>query len=304
MVSGQQGWVGAAWAVAAALWCWPGCSSRYRLAALLARPGENRSRVGGLISESPGRRRAGFVIVAGALGALCAGAGGAVAAGAGAAVAAHRWQAARRRRQQAHERAALVDAIGVMAAELRAGAHPATAALAACEAADHGDAPRAGPFRFGPARPTTATATAVRRVLGAVAAGARLGAEVPALLHRYATAEAVIGDEMSKLAAAWSLAERHGVALADLLEAARGDLESRTRLAGQIGAQLAGPKSTASVLAGLPVLGVVMGQGIGAGPWRVLTGTPIGQALLVVGTALTCAGVLWSGRITSRAVPQ
>jgi tight adherence protein B len=58
------------------------------------------------------------------------------------------------------------------------------------------------------------------------------------------------------------------------------------------------------VLAALPVLGVLLGEGIGAGPWHVLTGTSSGLALLVLGTGLACAGILWSGRITAKAVPS
>jgi tight adherence protein B len=144
----------------------------------------------------------------------------------------------------------------------------------------------------------------VHRVLGSVAAGARLGARVPALLEQHARTEPAIADELRRLAAAWAVAERHGIALADLVDAVRTDLDARARLAGQVKAQLAGPRSTAAVLAGLPPLGVLLGQGIGANPWRVLTDTSVGQILLVVGTALACAGVAWSGQITARAVPR
>ena len=54
----------------------------------------------------------------------------------------------------------------------------------------------------------------------------------------------------------------------------RHDLDARIRLSGQVTAQLAGPKASAAVLAGLPLLGVALGQGIGANPWHVLTATP------------------------------
>jgi tight adherence protein B len=56
------------------------------------------------------------------------------------------------------------------------------------------------------------------------------------------------------------------------------------------------------LLAGLPVLGLAMGSGVGADPWRVLTTTSTGQVLLVVGVALELAGVAWSGRLVRRAV--
>ncbi|GAA5145942.1 hypothetical protein GCM10023321_04590 [Pseudonocardia eucalypti] len=143
----------------------------------------------------------------------------------------------------------------------------------------------------------------MHRVLNAVAVGARLGAQVPALLARHASGEPVIAADVARLAGCWALAERHGTALADLVDAVRVDLDARQRLAGQVGAQLAGPRATATVLAGLPLLGIALGQGVGANPWHVLSATPAGQALLVLGAGLICAGVTWSGRIMAKAAP-
>jgi tight adherence protein B len=57
------------------------------------------------------------------------------------------------------------------------------------------------------------------------------------------------------------------------------------------------------VLAGLPLLGLAMGSGVGADPWRVLTTTVPGQVLLVAGVLLEIGGVAWVGRLTRRAVP-
>jgi len=62
-------------------------------------------------------------------------------------------------------------------------------------------------------------------------------------------------------------------------------------------AQVAGPRATATVLGALPVLGVLLGEGIGAHPWAVLSGTVVGQALLVVGVVLLGAGIEWTERI-------
>jgi tight adherence protein B len=164
-----------------------------------------------------------------------------------------------------------------MAAELRAGAHPSVAAEAAVS---------------GTAR--------VHRLLRCAAAATRLGAQVPALLRRHAVDEPAIAAELSRLAAAWTLADRHGVALAELMDAVRTDLDARVRHAGQVEAQLAGPRATAAVLAGLPFVGVLLGEGIGAHPWQVLAGTPAGQLLLVVGVGLSCAGALWSDWVMRR----
>ena len=55
------------------------------------------------------------------------------------------------------------------------------------------------------------------------------------------------------------------------------------RFAGTVRAQLAGPRATAAVLTTLPVLGIGLGELIGAGPLGVLRGGPLGQGLLVAG---------------------
>jgi len=51
------------------------------------------------------------------------------------------------------------------------------------------------------------------------------------------------------------------------------------------------------------VLGLLMGSGVGAHPWTVLT-TGAGQALLVAGVALEIAGIAWTGRLVARAAPE
>lgn len=270
-------------ALAFAIGCWPIAPARHRLIALLPGARGAGGTVSALLHRFAVTARATSALLAGAAvcGGVLGGPGGAIAAALATGVGLQRRRAGSLRRGRGEEVAALLDAVAVMAGELRAGAHPSTAAGAA------GSGTRA-----------------VHRVLAAVAAGARLGADVPSLLRRHAAAEPAIADELGRMAAAWALAERHGAALAELMDAVRVDLQARVRLAGQIDAQLAGPRASASVLAGLPLLGVAMGQGIGADPWHVLSATPIGQVLLVVGTGLAGAGMVWSGRITAHAVAR
>ena len=73
---------------------------------------------------------------------------------------------------------------------------------------------------------------------------------------------------------------------------------ARQRFSTQVAAKLAGARATATILAALPVLGVLLGQLIGAHPLRFLLGA--GGWLLVAGTTLACGGLLWSDRITDR----
>jgi tight adherence protein B len=264
---------------ASALVCWPGTPGRGRLRALA--PGSPaRWSWSRCSSRLPAARPEFLAAGAGLASAPIGGVGGALAVATVAGLVSHRWRTARRVRRCAVEQAELVDAVGLLVAELRVGAHPAAAAAAAASTGDE----------------------AVHRVLRSVAAGARLGAPVPVLLNRHAAAEPAIADGLARLASAWEVADRHGVALAELVEAVRVDLDARLRIGGELRAQLAGPRATAAILAGLPVLGVLLGEGIGAGPLRVLTQTGIGQVLLVVGTALACAGTAWSDRIMASAV--
>jgi tight adherence protein B len=277
-------WAGVALMLASAVGSWPAGPGRYRLAALLPR-GQGATQHGRPRWVAEGATRTVLALVAVAvLGGLLAGPAGMVASAMLGALGLHRRRAALRRRRNQVELATLVEALGLMTTELRAGAHPANAAENAAENAAAGS-------------------DAAHRVFASVAVGARLGADVPSLLRRHA-AVSTIPDELGRMAATWALAERHGVALAELLDAVRNDLDARVRLAGQVSAQLAGPKASAAVLAGLPLLGVALGQGIGADPWHVLTSTAAGQLLLITGTALACAGVIWSGRIMSKAVPR
>jgi len=174
----------------------------------------------------------------------------------------------------------LAEALRCMVGELRTGAHPAAAAEHAAE----------------DAVPVIATA------LSMVAATARLGGDVDGALAGIAAREPALAGVLGQVSRAWQLATRHGLPLADVLDAVRRDLDQRARFARQITARMAGPRSSAAVLAGLPVLGVLLGQAIGAAPLHVLFHSGIGQIMLVTGVLLVCAGVRWSARLTTAAV--
>ncbi|NEW53757.1 hypothetical protein GV792_27430 [Nocardia cyriacigeorgica] len=169
----------------------------------------------------------------------------------------------------------LLDALESVIGELRVGAHPSAAADAAA----------------GDAKGIAAQAFAVG------AARSRLGGSGADGLSR---PDSVISAELDRVAEAWRVAEHHGLALAELLGAARADLLGRIRFRGRTTAALAGARATATVLAGLPLLGVGLGQLMGAAPLHVLFAAPAGAYLLPLGTALACAGLLWSDEITRR----
>lgn len=111
-----------------------------------------------------------------------------------------------------------------------------------------------------------------------------------------------LGAALGRIAAAATLSARTGCSLAAVATAVEDDLRARARVRRELRSAVAGPLAGARVLAGLPVLGLAMGHGVGAEPWRVLTTTGTGQVLLVVGVGLELAGLAWSRAITERAV--
>ena len=84
-----------------------------------------------------------------------------------------------------------------------------------------------------------------------------------------------------------------------LMRAAQLDLAERQRFSSRVTAGMAGARATAAILAGLPLLGIALGELIGASPVAFLLGQG-GGWFLVAGSVLVCAGLLWADRITER----
>jgi tight adherence protein B len=116
-----------------------------------------------------------------------------------------------------------------------------------------------------------------------------------------AAADALRGP-LARLSGAVLLSGRTGCSLAEVVSSVEDDLRARHRAELELRSATAGPRAGALLLAGLPVLGLAMGSGVGADPWGVLTTTGTGQVLLVAGVALELAGVAWSSRLVRRAV--
>lgn len=188
--------------------------------------------------------------------------------------AAARTRRRRRSRERAAEAAALEGALDVLVGELRIGAHPVSA------------------FDTAAAETEGVAAASLRTV----AARARMGADVAAGLRSVATRSA-LPAYWRRLAVCWELAQSRGLAIATLVHMAQRDIVARERFSAQVNAGMAGARTTATVLAVLPLLGVGLGELIGAQPLRFLFSS--GQWLLVIGVALTCLGLAWSDRITS-----
>ncbi|ETZ45219.1 putative transmembrane protein [Mycobacterium avium MAV_120709_2344] len=107
-------------------------------------------------------------------------------------------------------------------------------------------------------------------------------------------------EHWQRLALCWRLAGDHGSGIATLMRAAQRDIAERQRFSARVSSSLAGARATAAILAALPVLGVLLGQLIGARPLDFLLGGQVGGWLLLVGATLACAGLLWADRIVDR----
>jgi tight adherence protein B len=182
-----------------------------------------------------------------------------------------------RNRRRGAESIALRAALDVFVGELRVGAHPVAAFDVAADEVDG----------------------AVAASLRAVAARARLGADVGAGLRSVAR-RSRLPAHWERLAVCWQLAQTHGLAIATLMQTAQRDIVERERFSARVNAGMAGARTTAAVLAGLPVLGVCLGQLIGAEPLGFLLSGGVGGWLLVIGVTLACVGLLWSDRITGQ----
>jgi tight adherence protein B len=132
--------------------------------------------------------------------------------------------------------------------------------------------------------------------VAALAAEIRAGQRPEAALD--ATGAGAVPEVLDAL---WALSERSGAPVATVLDRLEDDLRARTRRRQAVATELAGARSTAALLAGLPALGVALGAAMGSTPLAVLFGTTTGQLALVAGVALDSAGVLWTARIVSAA---
>ena len=134
--------------------------------------------------------------------------------------------------------------------------------------------------------------------VGALAADLRAGRQVADLVAAERRAPH-LGS--AAVAAVWTVSQRSGAPAAAVLDRVEQDLRARERQRREVAAQLAGARSTAGLLAMLPLLGICLGAAMGARPLHVLLGTGRGQVALLVGAGLDALGLLWTARIVTAA---
>ena len=178
-----------------------------------------------------------------------------------------------RRKRVAEDQAAVLEVCDLLAADLAAG-RPPGAALAA------------GAERWPPLVP--------------VVEAMRLGADVPEAMRRLA-AERRGAADLRWVAGAWQVAQHSGHGLAAALERTAAGLRARRRTRRLVDSELASARSTARLVACLPVAVLLMGSGAGSDPWTFLLSTPVGWIGGAVGLALIGVGLWWIERLADQA---
>ncbi|MBA8950643.1 type II secretion system F family protein [Actinomadura namibiensis] len=103
------------------------------------------------------------------------------------------------------------------------------------------------------------------------------------------------------LAACWRIGAERGGTLATVLDGLAAALRDEEAQRQEIATQLAGPRTTARMVAFLPLLGLGMAAMLGARPLEFLLGTLPGAACLILGVALDLAGLRWTRRLAQAA---
>lgn len=157
----------------------------------------------------------------------------------------------------------------------------------------------AGELRLGKV-PELALAAAAEEcpVLAPGAELARIGGDPVTLWGEQAQRPGFGG--LRSLARAWQVSTRTGAPMGETLGAVAETLRTDHEVDLVVSGELAAPRMTGRLLAGLPLVGIGLGYTLGGDPIGFLTGSPVGQVGLVAGVGLTCAGVLWTERLANR----
>ncbi|MDQ1737502.1 MAG: tight adherence protein [Pseudonocardiales bacterium] len=99
------------------------------------------------------------------------------------------------------------------------------------------------------------------------------------------------------------VAGRAGAPLSVLLRGVRADLIADREIRRAVSAALTGPRTSAILLALLPLVGLGMGEAMGARPDQVLLRSGPGQVALILGVSLDLVGIVWTMALTQRVQP-
>lgn len=98
------------------------------------------------------------------------------------------------------------------------------------------------------------------------------------------------------------LGQRTGIPLAGLVDHARRSVTQKMSHQAATTADVQGSQISATMLAGLPVMGILLGEAMGAQPLKFLFGTTAGNLMLTLGLGLVVTGYLWCHKILNQAM--
>lgn len=176
------------------------------------------------------------------------------------------------------ERSKALDALALLASDLRAGRSP-TDAFAVAGSVATGSCGQA---------------------LAAASSAAALGGDVAGALIVEGSA---VPEVLRGLAACWTVCSQAGSGLAAGVERLEEGLRAAEAQRRAVEAELAGPRATAGLLAVLPIAGLGLAAALGADPLHVLLQTPLGVLCLIAGLTLDALGLLWTRRLVARVAP-
>ncbi|MGW0192797.1 type II secretion system F family protein [Nonomuraea sp. NPDC003201] len=132
-----------------------------------------------------------------------------------------------------------------------------------------------------------------------IVAAARDGGDVSAALTSSAPQQG--GEGLRQLAACWEVGVTVGAGLAALVERVASTLRAAQTHRQDVAAQLAGPRTTARLLAVLPALGLLMAAALNMHPLDFLLGSLPGLMCLIAGIALDACGLWWTNHMATQA---
>jgi tight adherence protein B len=129
-------------------------------------------------------------------------------------------------------------------------------------------------------------------------AACRSGSDVAAALRR--DAQAPGAHALQGLASCWEVAERSGAGLAAAVGRLAEGMRATAAIEAQLSGEVAAVRTSARLLAALPLLGLAIGQWVGADPLAWLLGSGPGRVVLVLGLGLQGLGMTWLHRMVVR----
>lgn len=129
-------------------------------------------------------------------------------------------------------------------------------------------------------------------------AACRTGGDVPEALRRDSLVPGA--QALRGLAACWEVAQRSGAGLSVAVTRLADGLRAGALAEAQLSGEVAAVRTSARLLAGLPLFGLAIGHWIGAQPVSWLTGSWLGRVVLLAGLTLQVAGMVWLHQMVAR----